>query len=258
MQTTVVTGFSGEGYEEYGRLFMSSFKKHNPNVPLHIYTDGVEDIEEPNVTQFEQSAIKGLSEFLDYAGGNPKFCGKPTHSKCKEKEVKAGYSYRFDAFKFCKMVYTMWAAAHNIGEGYMIWLDGDNVSRQPMPDNMAEISLPNGEMFAYLGREPKHTETGYLAFKLPEALPILDEWMGFYGNLCFQYEKEWHSAFLFDRARERHPSIKGNNLTPGGRGHVMANCWVGEFFMHNKGKRKKQGKSPEAKPLGTFPMPRVR
>ena len=251
METTIVTGFSEKGFEEYGRLFIDTFAQHrHPGHSLLLYTDGVQEIKGASIEQLEQGSIQGLTEFLSRWGSAQRVAGKAPVPKWSEKERKNGYSYRFDALKFCKMVYTMWAAAHRLAKEkteYMVWLDGDTVVRKDIPKNLAEWALPAGYDYAYLGREPKHTETGFLVFCLPEALPILDAWADFYASDAFTSQKEWHSAFLFDRAREKLPEIKGFNLTPGGRGHVIHQCWVGSIFDHCKGNRKTKGRSPEAR-----------
>lgn len=249
MHTTIVTGFSAKGYAEYGRRFMDTFEKHNNGHRLHIYTDDVPLLGgfAADVKQIQQHSIPGLEDFLARHATDKTVCGTADGGAWKPKETKAGYSYRFDAHKFCKMVFTMWAAAHHIGEGYMVWLDGDTVVRQDIPKDLAERALPDGQHIAYLGREPKHTETGFLVFKLPEALPVLDSWARFYSTDSFKQQREWHSAFLFDRAREHHAGVHCHNLTPGGKGHVIHKCWVGSIFDHQKGARKGMAKSPEAK-----------
>lgn len=247
METTIVTGFSHKGFDEYGRRFIRTFKEYNSGQHLLVYSDGVPFIAGKGIEQFPQGGIKDLQAFIRRWRGSQPCAGKAPVPGWNDKEKKNGYSYRFDALKFCKMVYTMWAAAHRItSPGYMIWLDGDTVVRKDIPKDLAERALPAGYDYAYLGREPKHTETGFLVFRLPEALPILDAWADFYTSDSFTGQKEWHSAFLFDRAREKFPEIKGYNLTPGGRGHVIHKCWVGSIFDHCKGNRKTKGRSPEA------------
>ena len=252
LSTTYVTGFSAEGHREYGQNLLTTFRAYSV-AKLDVYTGDMEGVtlKPPPIRHLEQYDIEELVEFLSLWDRNCEVHGQAPVKGWREKEYAAGYSFRFDAYKFCKMVYTMNEAAHRLhaenGPCYMIWLDGDNVVRQPLPPNMAERSLPNGEDFAYLGREPKHTETGYLVFRLPECLPLLNTWAGYYTTGKFKEFKEWHSAYLFDRASEEHPEIKGHNLTPGGRGHVIHQCFVGEYFDHRKGKRKQMKISPEAK-----------
>jgi hypothetical protein len=112
---------------------------------------------------------------------------------------------------------------------------------------MKKMALPSGEAYAYLGRPGKYTETGFLFFDVERAKPILNTWANYYRKDTFLHEQEYHSAWLFDRAREQHRDILGYNLTPNGRGHAIHQCWVGLYFDHLKGKRKLRGRSPEAR-----------
>ncbi len=254
MKKYIVTGFSADGFKQYGKRLTDGLLQFNSDFEVLVYgTDYIENqelyrplLKHPNLYVLDQNDISQLEAFTGFHKYDPMWCGKLSFVKWNDKERKAGYSYRFDAVKFCRMVFTMWDAAKRIEEGYMVWLDGDNVVRKQIPSDLCEKSLNECD-YAYLGREPKHTETGYLVFKLPEALPILTAWAEYYSCGTFSEQKEWHSAFLFDRAREQFPEIKGHNLTPGGRGHVIHKCWVGQYFDHCKGNRKNKGKSPEAK-----------
>ena len=263
MNTVFVSGFSGEGYKEYGKALIDSFVANNDEgYALHLFTHDMGGLPSyPMVWQFEQDIIQGLYTFLQRHKNNLVAHGKEATNKWNVRQIQKGYSYKFDAYKFCRMVFTMWAAGvrlANDGVRYMVWLDGDTKIRQQIPSHIAERSLPSGEAYAYIGRGQKHTETGYLVFDLEKALPILHKWSGYYRDDSFKMEKEWHSAYLFDRARECFPDIKGHDLTPGLGGHAMTQCWVGEIFEHNKGERRKRmGRSPETKPLGTYKIPEV-
>lgn len=243
-----VTGFSAEGYQEYGWRLLDSFKKFGKGSELVVYSHDIEEQLRPWVRQREQNEIPGLMEFLEKYGRYPEVRGRKNYEKrWKQKEITSGYSFRFDAYKFCRMVFTMHHAAHHCEAEFMVWLDGDTVVRKEIPDDLVAKALPDDSAYAYLGRPAKYTETGFLVFRVPEILPILDLWVGYYKTGRFKKESEWHSAWLFDRARTQRPDIKGHNLTPNGRGHVIHQCWVGSIFDHCKGKRKKKGRSPEAK-----------
>lgn len=246
MTNTVVTAFSAKGYKEYGARLLESWGRNNNGHELVVYT---QDIDESfiGIEQREQTDIPGFVEFQDKWKYDLLVQGKqPIPGKWKQRELQIGYSYKFDGLKFQKMVAVMHHAANAQKTGTMIWIDGDNVIRQRLPRDLFTRWLPDDCAYAYLGREPKHTETGFVAFRLPDALPILDAWYAYYTESTFLQEDEWHSAFLFDRAREQFPNIKGHNLTPGGSGHVIFQCSAGDYFMHNKGSRKSAGYSPEA------------
>jgi hypothetical protein len=246
--TEFITGFSEKGYQEYGWRLLDSFEKFGAGNTLIAYTHDICAQVKPWVIQREQDDIPGLSKFLSTYGQEPEVKGiKDPGGRWKQKELTSGYSFRFDAFKFCRMVFTMHDAAHKCQTEYMVWLDGDTVVRKLIPNTLISRALPDDCVYAYLGRPNKYTEAGFLVFRVPEVLPILDAWVGYYKTGRFKRESEWHSAWLFDRARARFPDLRGHNLTPNGKGHVIHQCWVGTIFDHCKGKRKKKGKSPEAK-----------
>ena len=246
MTNTVVTAFSAKGYHEYGARMLESWAKYNNGHKLVVYTSDMDQCL-PDVEQREQSDIPGFKEFLAKWDGNKAVAGRePIPGRWKQRELQVGYSYKWDSYKFFRMVAVMHHAAHAQGTGIMIWLDGDNVIREKSPHDLFTRWLPDDCAYAYLGREPKHSETGFVVFRLPDALPILDAWYAYYTYGTFLLEDEWHSAYLFDRAREQFPGIKGHNLTPGGSGHVIFQCSVGDWTMHNKGSRKSKGYSPEA------------
>lgn len=255
--TTFVTAFSADGYRHYGHRLVETFKKHNPGFKLIVYVtdylgggNSYMDLEISTTLEIRhQELIPELTDFLNFYKGDSIIAGKKDCGKWNDKEKRAGYSYRYDAYKFCRMVYVMQHAAHHCDTNHLIWLDGDNVVRGAIPDDIATKSLAgSGGAIAYLGRGGKHTETGYLVFDLDKAIPIIDTWAGFYTSDNFIMQKEWHSAFLFDRAREANSDIKCHDMTPGGRGHVIHQCWVGKVFDHCKGNRKNSGRSPEARP----------
>lgn len=240
----IVTAFNRNGYEQYGKRFLDSYKA---SFALDVFTEGLNHEYLSPGYQRDQMVIPGLKRFLDRHRDDLTIQGKQPVEQWNDKERRARYSYRFDAYKFCKMVYTMWRAAELQQTGYMMWLDGDSVIRQRLPDDFFERFLPQDADYCYLGRGKKHTETGFLIFRLPECLPILRKWKDFYDTDDFLNYREWHSAFLFDRAREMFPDIRGHDLTPGGRGHVIHQCDVGKYIDHLKGNRKMRGRSPEAK-----------
>jgi hypothetical protein len=243
----IITGFSDKGYNEYGWRLIDSYKKFNNGYEMIAYTHGIKDTLAPSVRQREQDDIPGLMDFLNSHGTKPEVQGRADfENRWKPKEKASGYSFRFDAYKFCRMVFTMRNAAYLCEKEYMVWLDGDTVIQKAIPTGFEQRALPDDCQYAFLGRPKKYTETGFLVFRIPEALPLLDAWANFYTRGTFLRESEWHSAWLFDRARERTPDIRGHNLTPDGHGHPIHQCWVGTIFDHCKGNRKLKGRSPEA------------
>lgn len=255
MSDRFVTAFHPEGFKQYGHRLIESWDKLGLDMAMYVWAS--EYAENPiyypygaridtKCQYLEQFAIPELAAFLDRHKDNPHVHGRQPDRRWKDKDRKAGYNYRMDMYKFSRMIYVMWAEAHRDPTGRMVWLDGDCVLRKQLPDDFIDRALPNGEAYAYLGRGKKYSETGYLVFKLPEALPILDEWANFCTSDSFLEQKEQHSAYLFDRARERHPEIKGHDLTPNGSGHPIYQSYAGEYIHHLKGEtRKAKGICPQ-------------
>ncbi len=244
---TVVTAFGAQGWATYGRGFIKSYRRHCP-FPLIIYTEGFE-FSADDAWIRPQLEIEGLAPFIARHQANEAFTGRALQECWSPKDRRLGYSFRTDAVKFCRMVFAIWDGARVIQDRPMIWLDGDTVVRQDVPEDFFERFVPEGAALSYLGRGDRHTETGFLALRLPAAMPIVEQWMRYYRDDTFQILPEWHSAYLFDRARDSLPEIPCHDLTPGGRGHVIHTSEVGSFFDHLKGERKTLGRSPEAKDL---------
>lgn len=254
MSDRFCTAFHPEGYKAYGHRLVDSYATYNNGFDLYVYASDLGSKEYPfdvhGPTIFiEQYAIKELSEFQSRHKKNLEVQGKKDNGLWKDKDRRTGYNYRFDLLKFSKMIYVMWSEAHRDPTGRMVWLDGDCLLRKQLPDDFIDLALPDGYAYSYLGRGKKYSETGFLVFNLPDALPILDEWAGYCTNDTFFREKEQHSAYLFDRAREKHPDIKGYDLTPNGSGHPIYDCFVGEYISHLKGDRKYSGKCSQADAL---------
>ena len=244
----IVTGFSAKGYAQYGWRLVNSFLDFRNDHRLVTYCEGMQQAFPPQIVKRDQDDIPEQRKFLVRYFNRLDAQGlKDPGNRWKQKEIAAGYSFRFDAYKFCRMVFIMNDAIQRCASEYMIWLDGDSVIRKPLPNNIASKALPHGYDYAYLGRTNKYSETGFLVFRTETAKPLLQDWADYYALDAFLEESEWHSAYLFDRARALHPRLNGYNLTPEGKGHPIHQCWVGSIIDHCKGNRKFKGRSPEAR-----------
>lgn len=240
----IVTGYNQEGYDRYGSVCFPSMQAYWDH-DIVAYVEGTQ----PKVIR-DRVEIRNppweLTEFQRRHAHDPMMRGEIPHpgKSWKAKDRKRGYSFRFDAAKFSKMAVYTGHAADVLQEGILIWMDGDVLTHKPIPDRFAERLLGDYDC-AYLGREPYHSETGFVIFRLPEALPITRQWAQFYIDDSFIDEDEWHSAYLFDCARQR-SSVNCKNLSPGGKKHVWHQTELGVFMDHLKGSRKDLGRSPEA------------
>lgn len=244
-EVDVITGFHPEGYEQYGRNCVESFVKYWPdNYHLICYMEKFESVS-ICIEQRLQSNIKGLDAFLEFTDRYDIYKGLSPVAGWKSSEVSNGYSYRFDAHKFCKMAFILYDGFIKSKADYVIWLDGDTVTFDDVPLDLCAELLPKGKAVAYLGRKNKHSECGFLLFDRKRALPIVERYRNyFYEHTVFDL-KEWHSSFCFDAALlDEDPELL-HNMTPEGKGHVWFQSPLGKFMDHLKGDRKLVGYSKE-------------
>ncbi len=248
---TIATGFSPEGYKLYGKNCIQSILKFWPkDVHILIYLESYKHVvtygtKDDRIKHVLISEIDSLNKFLEYAKDKPEANGTGRISKWKEKEIKAGYSYRFDAYKFCKMAFYARDAANRCDTEYLIWLDGDTVTFNDVPDSFIENLMPKKKICAYLGRGKKHSECGFILFRLPEALQICNQYAEYYQSLNVFSLKEWHSSFVFDTVISSVDQKLLHNMTPSGRGHVWFQSPLCRYIDHLKGNRKHIGYSKE-------------
>lgn len=234
MEVTVVTGFSPTGYEQYGKRFLETFDRYWPkSVDLLVYAE--EEVPVPRGEFRDLFSIEGCASFIESYRDDPAANGLMPSLSWKQKEIEGGYSFRFDAWKFCRQGFIPFAAAQG-RTGILIWLDADVVTFAPVPEGFAEslVSAP----VAYLGRAPKHSEIGFMGFRLPEALPVLERFRDHYATGSVFSLREWHSAYVFDRAL-MDSGVASVDLTPGGSGHVWRQSPLAAYTEHLKGPARK-------------------
>lgn len=243
---TVVTSFDERGWHEYGHHFVDSFAKHWPkSVDLVCYRKG--GMTHGRAKMRDLMAVQPCIDFLHSHRDDPMANGRVRTAVWRNKEGAVGYSFRTDAVKFCHKVFAVADAAERIGSGLLCWIDADVVTTSDVPEGFVE-SLIGDAHVAYLGRHPIHSECGFLAFKLPEALPLIRRWVGYYKTDAVFRLAEWHDSFVFDRCREESPDVNFRSLTPPGMAgvhHIWTVTPLAVCMDHCKGERKKLGFSPE-------------
>lgn len=251
MRVTVCTGWHSAGYALYGENFVAGFDRHWPkNIRLLAYVEepfGADKIatERTIIERDVMSRVGGLRDFMRRHQNIPEHCGRAPIQMWKEKERAAGYSFRFDAVKFCKQLCIPGDVAEELPDGdILVWLDGDVVSFADVPEGFVESLLGDSDL-CYLGRGDKHSEIGFWAVRLNTFT------RGFLRSIARAYLtdrflslREWHSAFVFDHYRRIHAAfgVKARDLTPGGRGHVWPTTKLAAYTAHLKGDRKTAGK----------------
>lgn len=244
--TSVVSGFNPAGYLQYGRQFMGNFHQHWPEeVRLKVFTEEVVEVPRGGIRSLW--TCPGSKEFIERHSGIPERNGRSPVKGWGSKDHRKGYCYRYDAVKFSRQCIIPTNAADESEDGEVLcWLDADTITFKDIPPNFVESFLSDHDI-CYLGRMNLHSEIGFWAVRLN------DRTRRFLAGLSYVYTSdevfnypEWHSAFMFDRIRERHSGLKSLNLTPRGHSHVWFQTPLGNFMDHLKGdSRKLTGRSKE-------------
>lgn len=240
----VVTGFSKDGYEQYGRNFVQTFTKFRPDgLGLVVYVDDYKPFTPPYewIKQVTHDQLRGVREFVERNKNIPEHCGKSPVPGWRHKDERVGYSYRYDAVRFCWQLFYPEHASESLPDGeILVWFDGDVIFHDNISTSYIDTAL-QGHDLAYLGRRT-HTELGFWAvrlnnmtrsflFKLAEA---------YRSNAVFRMP-EWHSAAVFDFCLKDHPlAARANSLTAGDAGNVWERTPLRRFSTHLKGKLKEQ------------------
>ncbi len=134
----IVTTFSPEGYQYYGKRFIESYRKHCSE-ELVIYVE--DDLKLDGIETRNLFDVPGCREFLEIV-----------------KDYKPDI-YRNDVNKFCRKVFAM-TDGHS---GVMTFLGADTYFLKDMPEGFFE-GLVGDNYIAYLGRKRLHSETDFISF----------------------------------------------------------------------------------------------
>lgn len=236
MSTEIVTSFGSEG-AELGRRCVGTIAFHWRH-PLSVYVDDPADFASARLT----SDIPGWLKTWDRlpvtrpdapTTGSDQWTRKPD-------------SYLWNARKFAVKAFVWLDAAERLGNGVLVWLDADTVTTTDVPSDLIE-TLMDGVDVAYLGRGAMHPETGFVAFRVPEALPLLRWCVDAYQSGAFaSWADGWTDCHAI-RAGLSAVSIKARDLTS----HTWAGEWrssvdafslspLGPYVQHFKGPQRKQ------------------
>lgn len=239
--TTVCSGCHPAGYFEYGRAFLQKFHTYWPDdIRLLFYTE--RPIEVPRGECRSLWDCDGAKAFQERHAQDIAANGRAEHY-LRPKEVRAGYSYRFDAVKFYKQLMIPEHAAKGLPDGEILaWLDADVITTDFVPKNVIENFLHNTDL-VYFGRENFHPDIAFWAVRLgPSTRMFLSSMAGLYRSDGVFKLDQWHSAFVWDHCRARYEKAGGRakNLTPRGRGAVWEQSPLARWSRHLKGKLKSE------------------
>ena len=252
MRMVVCSGFSPQGYQQYGKEFLSSFDKFWPKeVELLVYCE--EEVEIPRKGFMSLGSCRGVNDFIRRHSDNSEANGRQQTSRTvnwKPKDTAKGYSYKYDAVKFSRQCFIPEQAmleAQLLDDDILIWLDADVMTLKKIPEIFIQNLLGSNDL-CYLGRTNNHSEIGFWAVKIGR---YTNKFLRTFANVyrsddVFNFD-EWHSAFIWDKCCEGlSPNLRIKNLTPNGTGHVWFQSPLAQFTDHLKGDaRKAAGRSLE-------------
>jgi len=232
---TLVTSFSATGAALYGHRMVASVARYWPTTTrLVVYLDRPM----PLLTG-EARLTTDLPEWracCERWRSDRSVRGESTPETPRPKP----YHYRYDARRFAVKPFVQRDAARQMGSGVLTWLDGDTVTTRPIPASWAASLLGDAEV-AYLGRGSMHPETGYVGFRIPEALPLLEWCCDLYASERFRALPGWTDCHVL-RAGLAAVPVRAVDLTShryAGRSHIWPVSPLAPYVTHYKGKSKR-------------------
>jgi hypothetical protein len=236
---TVVTSFSPEGFEQYGRACVESIQAYWPNsAQLLCYWEG----EKPDgVEGFDLLQIEPCKSFLGRHRGNPVFAGQAEDPRWRwgPKARRKGYSFRHDAYKFARKVFAVAHAAREVESGKLFWLDADTLTGTPVNGIFLNGVLPDDVSLSYLARHNYHSELGFVGYNLDliQTRAFLTVYEGVYSEDRFTNYPAWDDCSVFDQlVSALKPEVKHIHHTS--RAQPFDNSILGRYMTHLKGDRK--------------------
>ena len=231
MRQIAVTSFGAYG-ERLGVRSVKSFLRHWPlSVPLIVYVDRPVSLKGVPVRYTDD--IEGWRETRRIL---------PSVSDDLSRYKPLGYLW--NAARFAVKPFVWWDVAERMQSGILTWLDADTVTKQDVPEGFAETLLDGCDV-AYLGRGEMHPETGYVGFRLPEALPLIRWCRQAYINGMYQSLNGWTDCHVL-RAGLKAVPVRAKDWTSDqakewtSRVDAMKRSPLGPYVDHLKGKERKR------------------
>ena len=228
----VITSFTKEGFNQYGRKCLETFKHYWPsNVKLTIYHEG--EIETPLKKHFNWvpiEEVEHLGSFLNnlhfplMRGGDP-------------------YDINWDA-RMARKSFMQMHSCQKYG-GKVFWLDGDTITHAQVPETFLDECLPFDKLNCFLGRDGwYYTESGFIGFNAEHPLfrKFYELYLGIFVTGSIFKLKGWHDCYGFDAARKAMNAddafVNLAKDVPIGTMHPFINTVCGTYMDHRKGNRK--------------------
>jgi len=232
---TIVTSWTEEGYQKYGRDFIRTFQEHWPEgTKLIVFYEGTNlrhdwrpITEVPNLANW----MRVIAPFQVMHGA-----------------VFNQYDIMMDART--NRVIFMQNAVLRQRKGKVFWIDGDVITHSKVPQTFLDEMLPDDKLCCYLGRGDWYdSETGFIGFNYDH--PDCEHFLKVEENCLFSGVvfalPRWWDMQTFDWSRTALVANKPHLASafvdlakdlPRGCMHPFINSRVGAYMDHLKGARK--------------------
>ena len=223
MKIQTITSWNNKLYKEYAHRFEKTY-----NWPFDLIVYNEDD------DMFDK--IPDLKKFIE---------------RNKHKEIE---SFKKDGVRFSYKVYAYTHAIENASKNIdgLICIDADSVFYKSIDIDWIKKHIHKDDcMMSYLGRGSNYSECGFLYFNMQH-----DQTRNYarYMKKMYDFDEiynlsEYHDSYVWDYVRkvfEEDMKVKNNNIGDNRGGHVQARSVLGPVYDHTKGRRKINGRSPEA------------
>lgn len=242
---TVITTFSEEYYERWGRECLESLVKYWPGRIIAYYEDVPPDEFTDKIEYRDLMEQEDLVRFLKWTKAMPLLNGILPDGR---------YQYQYNANKFCRKVFAISHHAAMEPEEPFFFVGADTRCLKKVPKKFLD-GLIEGYPGVFLLRRhiqslgpPAHVESDFAAYdptdKDMEKLLVGQK--SSYLNGSFLELKEWHDCLILDGLLDILKLTKRiNNLSEGveGAGRFGLNVWpntvLAKYMVHLKGMAKK-------------------
>ena len=239
---TVVTSFAVRDWETYGKRFIESFIEFWPKtIKLLCYCDGFPMPDDaPKVDNIEYIDLLDNKDLIEFKERNKQFNGTIPQQP---------YNFYNDVIKFCHKVYAQSMAVNKCETEWLLWLDADSVTYEPVGVRLLERICNSQYDIIYLGRKDIYaTCSSFIGYNLnSDVTPVfMDDYVNYYNSDEVLKLKCFADNYVFDRIRIIHEAhgMRSLNLTPDCKIlEAFELCELSKCVIHLKGNKKHTSKN---------------
>jgi len=233
--TPVVTTFSKDGYELYGKRMIETWLSYWPSseYQLIVYVEDF-NLDEKDSGIIQRDIYECCPELIDFKKASLEMIASSPNDGKYEKRIQK-------TVKWAHKVFVNHHAITHCDSDYLIFLDGDTYTTNPVPSNLAKDLCGEDLIAVHFERliHGLHFETGLLVFNLQheQIKEFARLYISGYHNLeIYERPKTWDSFWLVHLYKTYDLPIR--NLSWKNSNKVFNNPIVRSILEHNVGPEK--------------------